>query len=145
MAEDEFEKNVEGIEAGSETEGELAEGAKPVCPNCLKELDPRQNYCENCGSEQVNNPLASYMPFESIKYIYGTLSRAWVKAWKFEYSWSVSVLSIIFIGLYWPIVIVLSIPPFLTGWIKDEKVRDKVMFLLYAAFAVWVFWMVIQR
>jgi hypothetical protein len=47
--------------------------AWPVCPKCLKPCHPLQNYCPNCDSNEVLNPLASYMPFERIRFVYGFL------------------------------------------------------------------------
>jgi hypothetical protein len=44
--------------------------ARPVCPNCFQPCSPLQNYCDNCNSNQVINPLASYMPFVNIRFNY---------------------------------------------------------------------------
>ena len=55
--------------------------AQPLCPRCLQPCDPRMNYCPNCDSNEVINPFASYMPFESIRFKYGFFGKAWRKTW----------------------------------------------------------------
>lgn len=51
--------------------------ALPVCPNCLKPCNPLQNYCNSCDSNEVINPLASYMPFVRIRFNIGMFCKIW--------------------------------------------------------------------
>ncbi len=51
--------------------------AKPLCPNCLRPVDPRAYYCPYCGSNEAINPLASYMPFVRIRFMVGMVGKLW--------------------------------------------------------------------
>ena len=42
--------------------------ATPLCPNCLKEVDPNAYYCPYCNSPSAINPNATYMPYNNIKF-----------------------------------------------------------------------------
>ena len=53
--------------------------AKPLCPECFHPCDPLQNYCDNCGSNEVINPLASYMPFVRLRFNIGMYGKIWRK------------------------------------------------------------------
>ncbi len=59
----------------------IEEGALPVCPKCFRPCDPLQNYCNSCGSDEVINPLASYIPFVRIRYNYNGLLNMWRYIW----------------------------------------------------------------
>lgn len=67
----------------SEEQGELDDDfipadALPLCPKCLRPCHPLQYYCNNCDSNEVINPLASYMPFVRIRFnigIFGKMGR----------------------------------------------------------------------
>ncbi|MBW8041358.1 MAG: hypothetical protein FVQ85_15340 [Planctomycetes bacterium] len=58
--------------------------ALPVCPNCLKPCNPLQNYCDSCGSNEVINPLASYMPFVRLRFNIGMYGKLWRQIWSDE-------------------------------------------------------------
>jgi hypothetical protein len=59
---------------GEEVDDEFVPAdALPLCPNRLRPCNPLQNYCENCDSNEVINPLASYMPFVRIRFNVGML------------------------------------------------------------------------
>ncbi|MFB0525225.1 MAG: hypothetical protein ACETVZ_06760 [Phycisphaerae bacterium] len=66
-------------EAASLDEEFIPNDALPLCPNCLKPCNPLQNYCVNCDSNEVINPLASYMPFVRIRFNIGMVVKAWRK------------------------------------------------------------------
>jgi len=66
-------------EAGKLGDEFIPDNALPLCPNCLEPCDPQQNYCERCGSNEVVNPLASYMPFVRIRFNIGMVAKAWRK------------------------------------------------------------------
>jgi len=75
------EKDNNNTQAGDfEDVGELDDDfipadALPVCPKCLRPCHPLQNYCLNCDSNEVINPLASYMPFVRIRFIVGIFGK----------------------------------------------------------------------
>ena len=56
--------------------------ARPLCPNCLKPCNPLQNYCDNCDSNEVINPLASYMPFVRLRFNIGMYGKLWRQIWR---------------------------------------------------------------
>ena len=57
----------------------VPDDARPLCPNCLKPCHPLQNYCDNCDSNEVINPLASYMPWVRIRFNVGMVVKVWRK------------------------------------------------------------------
>jgi len=57
----------------------IPDDACPLCSNCLKACQPLQYYCDGCDSNEVINPLASYMPFVRIRFAIGMVVRAWRK------------------------------------------------------------------
>ena len=71
----------EGGQSAGDGQERIADDALPLCSNCLKPCHPLQNYCHGCGSNQVINPLASYMPFVNIRFNYGGLLIMWRKIW----------------------------------------------------------------
>ena len=62
-----FETNEEMVDES------LADDAVPVCPNCLEACHPLTFYCPKCGSNDVINPLASYMPYVRIRFNIGMI------------------------------------------------------------------------
>lgn len=59
----------------------VPDDAQPLCPKCLKPCHPLQNYCGNCDSNEVINPMASYMPFVRIRFNIGMLGNLWRRIW----------------------------------------------------------------
>jgi len=53
----------------------IPDDAQPLCFNCLKPCHPLQYYCDNCDSNEVINPLASYMPFVRIRFEVGMVAK----------------------------------------------------------------------
>jgi len=53
----------------------IPDDAMPLCLKCLTPCHPLQYYCDNCDSNEVVNPLASYMPFVRIRFNIGMLGR----------------------------------------------------------------------
>jgi hypothetical protein len=68
----------------SEQEQDNLADAWPVCPKCFEPCHPLQSYCEHCDSNEVINPLASYMPFVRIRFNIGMLGRLWRRIWHDE-------------------------------------------------------------
>jgi hypothetical protein len=62
---------------GDEEPIDTSEPATPLCPNCLQEVDPLVYYCPSCGSTDVVNPLASYLPLVELRFIYGGYGKLW--------------------------------------------------------------------
>jgi len=80
--------------------------ARPLCPKCLKPCHPLQNYCDSCDSNDVINPLASYMPFVRIRFNIGMLGKMWRVIW---YDEEASIIWKLFM-LFFLIVAVLILP-----------------------------------
>ena len=55
----------------------IPDDARPICVKCLEPCHPLQHYCANCDSNEVINPLASYMPFVRIRFNIGMLGKLW--------------------------------------------------------------------
>ena len=66
----------------------LTADARPLCPRCLKPCSPLQYYCDNCASNEVINPLASYMPFVRIRFNAGMIGKL---GWKILYDIEISI------------------------------------------------------
>ena len=88
----------------AEPEAELAEDAVPVCPNCFEPCDPLDHYCPHCDSNEAINPLASYMPFESIRFKAGMFGRLWQKGTNSNSSLAFRCLCICVFLLFMPII-----------------------------------------
>lgn len=102
----------------------IPDDAQPLCPNCLIPCDPRQNYCENCGSNEVVNPLASYMPFVRLRFAYGFFGKMWRKMWYDEEASIIfRLVCLCLIFLFAPILLVVGLPLFWTGKIPEPKLQ----------------------
>ena len=119
----------------------IPEDAWPLCPNCLKPCNPLQNYCENCGSNDVINPLASYMPFVRIRFNYGGFCTMWQKIWYDEdISMKCRLFYLFMIIAFAPIMLVLGLPFSLTKKIRNAQLRKMAIIILYAlAFVLLMF------
>ena len=97
----------------------VAKDARPVCPNCLSECNPLQEYCDKCGSPSVINPLATYMPFVNIRFNYGGLMRMWhnVTASR-RVSFVGKLFNMLILVVVAPIVIIIGLPFWLFNLIK---------------------------
>jgi hypothetical protein len=81
--------------------------AWPLCPKCLTPCNPLQNYCGHCDSNEVINPLASYMPFVRIRFNVGMLGKLWRKILYDEHTSIVWKLLFLFL-IIWAVLIVLG-------------------------------------
>ena len=61
------------------SQGSFAPDATPVCPKCLRPCHPLQYYCQNCDSGEPINPLAAYMPYVRLRYMYSIFGTMWRK------------------------------------------------------------------
>jgi hypothetical protein len=111
--------------------------ARPICLKCLKPCHPLQYYCDNCDSNDVINPLASYMPFVRIRFRCGFCGDMWRKVlYDKEASiilWSICLFMTI---AFAPILIIVGLPLFFIDKIENpqlEKTVETVFYILLAA------------
>jgi hypothetical protein len=112
-------------EAGQVDDEFVPSDARPVCPNCLKPCNPLQNYFDNCDSNEVINPLASYMPLVRIRFNIVMLCKIWRRICYDEHTSLILKLFFLFIitlgVLFLPIA---GLPLLLIGKISEPKLRD---------------------
>ena len=130
-----------GYEGAEKLDDEfIPDDARPLCPKCLKPCHPLQNYCDNCDSNQVINPLASYMPFVNIRFNYDIFITMWRKIW---YGRDTSILGkwlfLFLIILMVPYFLIVGFPLLLIGKIKNSRLRK----LAITAFWILVFTLLI--
>ncbi|MDD5458224.1 MAG: hypothetical protein PHF37_02385 [Phycisphaerae bacterium] len=103
-------------------EDALANDAMPVCPNCLSECSPLQEYCDKCGSPSAINPLTPYLPFVNIRFNYGGLLRMWgnVTANR-RISFVGKFFNLLILLVVAPIVILIALPFWLFNWIRPKS------------------------
>ncbi len=98
--------------------------ARPVCFKCLKPCHPLQYYCDSCDSNEVINPLASYMPFVRIRFNIGMFCKMWRRIW---YDKDTSIIRKVFFLLLIiygaPILLIVGLPLFFIGKIKEPQLR----------------------
>ena len=87
----------------------VGEDAVPVCPNCFEPCDPLTNYCPHCGSNDPINPLASYLPFESIRFKAGMFGKLWRKTWDSDTPLGLKCLNICLFVLFMPLIFIVLI------------------------------------
>jgi len=108
--------------------------ARPVCFKCLKPCHPLQNYCDNCDSNDVINPLASYMPFVRIRFRCGFCGDMWRKVlYDKEASIILWLLCLFLTFAFAPILIIVGLPLFLIDKIENPNLRrtvEKVFYIL---------------
>jgi len=119
-------------EAASLDEEFIPDNALPLCPNCLSPCNPLQNYCGNCDSNEVINPLASYMPFVRIRFAYGFFGKMWRIMWyDKEASTIFRLLCLFLIIFYAPILLIVGLPLFLTGKIPEPQLQRPTVAAFY--------------
>jgi hypothetical protein len=110
----------------------IPDDARPLCPKCLKPCHPLQNYCDNCDSNQVINPLASYMPFVNIRFNYDIYLTMWRKVW---YDRQTSIMGRLFylfmIAVFLPFFIMLGLPALLISSSNRPRLRKTTAIALY--------------
>lgn len=85
------------------------QAALPLCPHCLTPCSPHDYYCPNCGSNAPINPLATYMPLESIRFEAGLYGRLWRKCWSPETHLIERISYILFFLLFSPIFLLMGL------------------------------------
>ena len=71
----------EGQVAGKLDDESILEDARPLCLNCLKPCDRLQSCCENYDSNEVVNPLVSYMAFVHLCFTCGFFGKMRRELW----------------------------------------------------------------
>jgi len=108
--------------------------ARPVCFKCLKPCHPLQYYCDGCDSNEVINPLASYMPFVRIRFRCGFCGDMWRKVlYDKEASIIFRTLCLFLTVVFAPILIIVGLPLFLIDKIENPNLRrtvEKVFYIL---------------
>ena len=119
----------------------------PICPKCLQPCNPSNDYCLNCDSNEAMNPLATYMPFESIRFIagiYGKMLRAVFL--ERQTSWINRV--IYSVVLFWaiPAIFIFALPLVFVDRIKNPQLRKAItivvivlMALLIVCLVLWLY------
>jgi hypothetical protein len=125
------------IPGDDETNGQfdnelIPDDAWPVCLKCLKPCHPLQNYCPNCDTNEVINPLASYMPFERIRFMCGFYGKMWHIVW---YDKEASIIfrlaCLLLIFMFAPILLIVGFPLLLIRKTHEPKLQTALKVVLY--------------
>ena len=119
----------------------IPDDARPLCLQCLKPCHPLQHYCDSCDSNEVINPLASYIPFVRIRFAYGFFGKMWRIMWYDEEASTIFRLLCLFLIIFFaPILLIVGFPLFLTGKIPEPKLRRTMVAAFYII--VILLWMI---
>lgn len=124
MSEDEYNNfGMEGFEEAGQFDNELiAADARSICPGCLKPCSRLQNYCANCDSNEVINPLASYMPFVRLRFECGFYGKMWRKIWyDKEASIMFKLVCLFLTTAFAPVLLIAGLPLLLIGKIQEPN------------------------
>jgi len=114
--------------------------ARPLCPKCLKPCHPLQNYCDSCDSNDVINPLASYMPFVRIRFRCGFCGDMWRKVlYDKEASIILRSLCLFMTIAFASILIIVGLPLFFIDKIENPELQrtvETVFYILVAALLI---------
>ena len=106
--------------------------ARPLCLKCLKPCHPLQYYCDKCDSNNVINPLASYMPFVRIRFWCGFCGDMWRKVlYDKEASIILRSLCLFLTIAFAPILIIVGLPLFLIEKIENPELQRTVETVFY--------------
>lgn len=136
------ERDNDAFVKGSDDVGEMPddfipEDAWPICPNCLTPCDPHQSYCQNCCSYETINPLATYMPYERIRFEVGMYIKLWHKICDRDgVSIPLKLFYLFLIALQVPVILLVGLPMQVISQIRNAQLRigaTVVFFILLAA------------
>lgn len=116
----------------------VADDAVPLCLSCLEPCDPLDNYCPHCGSSDVINPLASYMPFVKIRYETGLFGKLWRECWDSKISKPFRILCMGIGFLFYWLIFLIGLPFLVTKKIKNERIRRIYTVFCYLLFILLV-------
>lgn len=118
----------------------IPEGARPLCPKCLKPCHPLQHYCNNCDSNDAINPLTPYMAFLNIRFNYGIFCTMWRKLWYDKHTSVICKLFFLFlIIVFAPIMFIVALPFFLIGKGPQLQETSTVVFFVIAIILSMIF------
>ena len=119
-------------------DGVASQGAQSVCPKCFQPCEPSQYYCASCDSNEPLNPLASYMPFERIRFGAGVFGKMWRRVLNKETSMAMRFFSLFLIVIFAPVMLTVGLPFLLISKIKDDSLRKMVTvaFLVFLAVVI---------
>ena len=134
-----------GVDAGFDDEF-IPDDARPVCLRCLEPCDPRQYYCDKCGSYDVINPLTPYIAFVNIPFNYSIFLTMWRKIWYDKDTAAVSrVCYLLMITMFVPIFLVIGLPLVPIYVIRSSRLRKVALaVLLVVAIVVLVLFYYLQ-
>lgn len=76
----------------------------PICPHCLKPINPYSYYCENCGKGDTHN--TPFLPFINIQFSVNFYSKIWNSALDKNNNFGKRFFYFIIIFLFAPIMLV---------------------------------------
>ena len=76
----------------------------PLCLRCMRPVDPLAYYCPHCG--EATGQLTPYIPFVSIAWQTRIWGQMWRQVWSREVSVPGSVLRLVLIIYYVPILLI---------------------------------------
>lgn len=123
MDKDDFDEHEGEIFEEPSEDKDLNQEPLPLCPNCLTPCSPHDYYCPNCGSNSPINPLATYMPLESIRFEAGLYGRLWNKCWNPETEVIDRMLYMLFFLVGMPFFLVLGLAVLLSQKIKPARTK----------------------
>ena len=91
----------------------VADNAVPLCPNCLEPCNPLDNYCPNCDSNEAINPMATYMPLESVRFTAGLYGKLWRKTCAPDTQTIDRCINIVLMMLFCPLILLIGLPVFI--------------------------------
>ncbi len=101
-------------------------GEVPVCSQCFSPCTPGQDYCSHCDSNEVINPLASYMPWERIRFSFGFFGKMWRMIWYDKKAGVfMKLLCAVLIVLFAPIIIIVGLPVLLIEKMKERQEKGE--------------------
>jgi hypothetical protein len=132
MAEQGHDNLPEGGETEQFDDDFIPADARPVCFKCLKPCHPLQYYCESCDSNEVINPLASYMPFVRIRFRCGFCGDMWRKVlYDKEASIIIWSLCLFMTITFASILVIVGLPLFLIEKIENPELQRTVETVFY--------------
>ena len=106
--------------------------ARPLCPKCLKPSHPLQNYCDRCDSNDVINPLATYIPFVRIRFRCGFCGDMWrMVLYHKEVSIILRSICLFLTIAFAPILIIVGLPLFLIEKIENTNLQRTIKTVFY--------------
>jgi hypothetical protein len=80
------------------------QGETPLCLRCMRPADPLTYYCPHCG--EATGQLTPYIPFVNIPWQTRIWGQMWRQVWSREVSVPGSVLRLVLIAYYVPILLI---------------------------------------